>query len=85
MITEITQNDLDLHVKYLRGDPDGVKLVTAVVKVTISVDLRRADLRGADLIEADLSGADLSGADLRGANLRGKSAVYPSSIRSHLS
>ncbi len=64
MIAEITQNDLDLHAKFLMGEPGGVKLVTAVGKVTIS-----ADLRGADLSRADLSGADLRGADLREADL----------------
>ncbi len=69
MITEITQNDLDLHAKYLRGEAGGVKLVTAVGKVTISANLREANLRGADLSEADLSEADLRGANLRGANL----------------
>ena len=59
MITTITQNDIDLHAKWLRGEPDGVQIV-----VEIGADLRYANLRGADLRGADLSYADLSGADL---------------------
>ena len=50
---------LDLHEKWLNGEPDGKK-----------ADLRWADLRLANLSGADLHGADLSGADLRSANLR---------------
>src|SRR5581483_5077407 len=46
---------LGLHVKWLRGEPDG----------------KKADLRGANLGGANLHGADLHGADLRGANLGG--------------
>ena len=52
MIDTITQNDLDLHAKWTRSEPDGVRLVAA---------------DGIIKIEADLSGADLSRADLRGA------------------
>lgn len=45
---------LDLHEKWLNGEPDG----------------KKADLRWADLRLANLSGADLHGANLTGANLR---------------
>ena len=54
MITKITQNDLDLHAKWLKDGPDGVWLRTVA----------DADLRGANLRGADLSGANLRGADL---------------------
>ena len=50
---------LDLHEKWLNGEPDGKK-----------ADLRWADLRLANLSGADLHGADLSGANLRSADLR---------------
>lgn len=50
---------LDLHAKWLNGEPDGKK-----------ADLRWADLRLANLSWADLHGADLTGANLRSANLR---------------
>ena len=50
---------LDLHEKWLNGEPDGKK-----------ADLRWADLRLANLSGADLHGADLTGANLRAANLR---------------
>ena len=50
---------LDLHEKWLNGEPDGKM-----------ADLRWADLRLANLSGADLHGANLSGADLRSANLR---------------
>ena len=50
---------LDLHAKWLNGEPDGKK-----------ADLRWADLRLANLSWANLHGADLTGANLRSANLR---------------
>ena len=50
---------LDLHEKWLNGEPDGKK-----------ADLRWADLRLANLSGADLHGADLTGANLRSADLR---------------
>lgn len=50
---------LDLHEKWLNGEPDGKK-----------ADLRWADLRLADLHCANLHGADLTGANLRCADLR---------------
>ena len=75
MITKITQNDLDLHARWLSGESDGVQLVTTTGAVQIDVDLRGvdlrdADLRGADLRDVDLSDVDLSGVDLSGADMR---------------
>ena len=61
---------LELHQKWLAGEPDGVRANLRGANLR-GADLSGADLREADLSEADLSGADLSGADLRGANLRG--------------
>jgi hypothetical protein len=76
MISKITQNDLDLHKKWIVDDPDGVCLVTVAGPVTIDAnlhdaDLRRANLRGANLRGANLRGANLSGAYLHDANLSG--------------
>ena len=64
MINQITQEDLAKHAAWLRDEPEGVRIVTAV-----NADLRGANLRGANLIGADLSGANLIGANLRRANL----------------
>ena len=69
MISKITQNDLDLHEKWLNHDPDGVRLITVIGKIEVEANLREADLRGADLSSANLSSADLSSANLRGADL----------------
>jgi uncharacterized protein YjbI with pentapeptide repeats len=49
---------LDLHSKWLKGDPSGSR-----------ADLSRADLSGADLYAANLNGSNLSGANLRDADL----------------
>ena len=54
---------LELHKKYLNGDPDGKRANLS------GADLIRANLSGADLIRANLSGADLNGANLSGADL----------------
>ena len=54
---------LDLHKKYLNGEPDGQRAVLT------RADLREADLRGADLRGAELRWAELRWADLRGAVL----------------
>ena len=54
------QEILGLHLRWLRGEPEGKR-----------ADLGGADLGGANLYGANLGGADLSGADLGGANLRG--------------
>lgn len=51
---------LNLHAKWLRCEPDGVR-----------ANLGDANLRGANLRGADLRGANLRYADLRDANLRG--------------
>ena len=66
MITKITQNDLDLHAKWLKNEPDGVRL-----SAVAHADLSGANLRGTNLSYADLSGANLSGANLNSANLNG--------------
>ena len=71
---------LDLHWKYLRGEPDGQRAYLSGADLggadLCGADLRDAylsgaDLRDASLRDADLCRADLSGADLRDANLRG--------------
>ena len=54
MTTEEIQKVLELHKKWVNGDPDGV----------------RADLSGANLEGAYLKGANLEGACLEGANLK---------------
>lgn len=77
-VKEMTQCDLNtiiqLHEKWLRGEPGGKKADLSYADLSYadlrSANLRYADLHGADLSYADLRGADLSGADLRGANLR---------------
>ena len=66
MINKITQEDLAKHAAWLRGKPDGVRVVTVS-----GADLRYAYLSGADLSYANLRDADLRGAHLRGANLSG--------------
>ena len=58
---------LDLHKKYLDGDPKGKRAA-----------LHGADLCGANLCGANLRGANLSNANLRGANLR--NAILPNNI-----
>ncbi len=69
LISVITQEVLDLHTKWLRGEDGGVRLVSAIGRIEIRADLTDADLSRADLTDADLSGANLRGADLSGANL----------------
>ena len=60
MTTEQLKITLELHMKWLRCEPDGKR-----------ADLYGADLRGANLYGANLQDANLYGADLYGANLRG--------------
>lgn len=67
---QITKEQLELHRKWLRKCPDGVRLDVRLADLR-GADLRGADLRGADLREANLRGADLSGSDLWGADIRG--------------
>jgi hypothetical protein len=66
---------VDLHGKWVRDEPGGVRFVASGANLyganLRGANLRGADLRGADLYGADLYGADLYGANLRGANLRG--------------
>ncbi len=66
MINQITQEDLAKHAAWLRGEPDGVRVVT----------VSRADLSYADLSHANLSYANLSGANLSRANLSGANLSY---------
>jgi len=70
MINKITQEDLAKHTAWLRGKPDGVRVVTVSYANLSYANLRGADLSYADLSYADLSYANLSYANLRGADLR---------------
>ena len=56
---------LELHLKYRRGEPGGVRFVAG------SANLEGANLRGANLEGAYLRGAYLEGAYLGGAYLEG--------------
>ena len=60
MTKEKLNEILELHTKWLRDEPGGVR-----------ANLRGAILSGAILSDANLSGANLSGANLSRANLRG--------------
>ena len=71
MINQITQENLAKHAAWLRGKPDGVRVVTVSCANLSGADLSGADLSGADLSYANLRDADLRGANLRGANLSG--------------
>jgi hypothetical protein len=55
---------LELHIKWLNNEYDGVKLDLR------GANLRHANLRHADLQHADLKGANLQHADLLGVDLR---------------
>jgi len=70
MINQITQENLAKHAAWLRGKPDGVRVVTVSNADLRNADLRDADLRNADLRDANLRGANLRNADLRDADLR---------------
>jgi hypothetical protein len=76
---------LELHIKWLRCEPDGKRADLSGADLSgaylsganlRSANLRSADLSGANLRSANLSGANLTGADLSGANL---SSAYLSS------
>jgi hypothetical protein len=71
----ITKEELKLHAKWLRNEPDGVRLVRLLANLAganlAGANLRDADLTGADLRDAKLTGAKLAGADLTYADLRG--------------
>lgn len=94
----MTQRELDklvqLHKKWLNGDPKGKKLVLRNVILhnadlrntdlrsadLHNTDLRNANLRNADLRRVDLTNADLSGATLSGSNLYGAN-LYDANLR----
>jgi Pentapeptide repeats (8 copies) len=63
-------NILDLHRKWLHGEPGGSRANLSGANLT-GANLSGANLSGADLQWTDLTGANLTEADLRGANLRG--------------
>jgi hypothetical protein len=69
-ITQKTYNEtLALHEKWLRDEPDGVRMVFADLDLS-EIDFGiRANLCGANLTRADLTGANLTAADLTSANL----------------
>lgn len=60
---------LDLHKKWLNGEPDGVRADLSNANLS-NADLSDADLSDANLVQADLQNASLIRADLRNANLR---------------
>jgi hypothetical protein len=64
----ITNEEFELHAKWLRGKTDGVQLVKVAADLT-AANLTGANLTGADLSRASLTGANLSRASLTGANL----------------
>ena len=85
----MTQCDLNtiiqLHEKWLRGEPGGKKANLRYADLSYAdlrganlryADLHNADLRYANLSYADLRGADLRSADLSGADLRGANLRY---------
>ena len=80
MINQITQEDLAKHAAWLRGEPDGVRVVTVS-----RADLSYADLSHANLSYANLSGANLSRANLSGANLSGANLSHADLSRANLS
>jgi hypothetical protein len=69
LISDITQEVIELHRKYRAGEPGGVRLVTVAGKVKISTNLSGADLSWANMLGADLSGANMLRANLSDANL----------------
>ena len=80
MTTEQLKVVLELHIKWLRCEPDGKRanLYGANLRGAdlrdanlYGANLRDANLRDADLRDADLRDADLRDANLYGANLRG--------------
>jgi hypothetical protein len=65
---------VDLHGKWLRDKPGGVRLVAIGKNLSHSnlsgSNLRGSDLRGSDLSHSNLSHSNLRGSDLRGSDLR---------------
>jgi hypothetical protein len=85
-MTDPTEPLLAAHFAWMRGGPDGSRLIWAYLTpeergafrranltgANLSgVDLSWANLTGTNLTGVDLTGADLTGADLSGANLTG--------------
>ena len=85
LLKTITQNDLDLHAKWLRNEHDGVRLVTNTGRIELVCSLFRANLSSADLSSADLSAANLSCANLSGAALSGADLSGADLFRANLS
>ena len=69
---------LELHLKWLRGEPKGKRADLT------RADLTRADLTGADLTRANLTRANLAGADMTGANLTGADLTGADLTRANL-
>ena len=68
--TDELQTILELHRKWLRSEPDGVRANLSGANLN-EANLRGANLSGSNLWRANLWRANLSGAYLRGANLSG--------------
>lgn len=69
-MTTITEEELELHRKYLNGEPGGVRLNKSRADLQ-GINLCSTDLAGAELDRADLTGANLGRANLRSTDLRG--------------
>ena len=84
----MTQDDLnkilELHKKWLNGDPDGKRAYLSRSNLRGS-NLRGSDLRDCDLRDCYLSGSNLSGCNLSGCNLRGSDLSDCDLSRSNLS
>ena len=70
-MTDPTEPLLAAHFAWMRGGPDGSRLIWAYLTPEERGAFRRANLTGANLSWVDLTGADLSGANLSWANLSG--------------
>lgn len=79
---EIDQT-INLHVKWLRGEPGGVQANLTGANLT-RADLTRANLTGANLTGANLIDANLTGAYLIGANLTGANLTRADLTRADL-
>ena len=74
MTTEEIQKVLELHKKWLKGDPDGVRANLEGANL-FGANLGDANLGDANLGNANLGDAYLEGAYLEGANLKGANLV----------
>jgi hypothetical protein len=70
-MTDPTEPLLAAHFAWMRGGPDGSRLIWAYLTPEERGAFRRANLTGANLSWVDLTGADLSGANLSGVDLTG--------------